>query len=378
MSIAFEIVGFSMYTFSNHRIRLTGGIITNILAACFLPTFQTILVAISAVIFSGTILVKSRDPLKYLFNISQIGLSAGLAAVLFKSIATGKVYIDIWFVLLASALYIFLNTFFVSIVYMLTFQQTLTNSLSITLKGPSAGALMIVPVILSSYILYYLLDVKAIGLIFIIFLAGQLGNYFRAEYEESRLENLKLLVKSLEMKDSYTRGHSERAATLAYKIAKKLGLAETNCQRIKDACLLHDVGKIGIPDYILNKPDKLTSEEYQIIKTHPVKSEELLETVARFRKKEAKWVRHHHEHWDGFGYPDGLKGEQIPIESRIIAAADIYEALTSDRPYRKAYSKEEALKLIQEVAGTVLDPKVAKVLIEVVIEDPCENEKETK
>ncbi len=378
LGIGFDLIGFSTPTLNSNRVRLSGGIVVDILAACFLPVFQTILVAISAVIFSGIVLVKSRNPLKYMFNISQIGLSAGFAAILFKSVATGKIYIDIWLVLLVSAVYIFLNTFFVSIVYMLASNQTLTKSLSVTIKGPSAGAAMIVPVILSSYILYYILDLRAIPLVFIIFLAVQMGNYFRLEYEESRLENLKLLVKSLEMKDYYTSGHSERAATLAYKIAKRLGLSENTCQRIRNACLLHDVGKIGIPDYILNKPEKLTSEEFQVIKTHPVKSEELLKTVATFRKKEAKWVRHHHEQWDGLGYPDGLKGDEIPIESRIIAVADIYEALTSDRPYRKAYSLREALRMIEEMAGTVLDPVIAKTLIEVVNEDPSEIERETK
>ncbi len=378
MGLGFEIVGFSIFAFSKHKVRLTGGIIADVLAACFLPVSQTMLVAISAVVFSGLVLVRSRDPLKYLFNASQIGLSAGLAALLFQSLSIGKSYLDIWFVLLVSGLYIVLNTVFISIGYTLIANQTLTKSFSVSLKGPLTGTVMIIPVILSTYVLYYFLELKAIPLVFIIFLAVQLGNFFRTEYVQSRFENLKLLVKSLEMKDYYTSGHSERAAMLSYQIAKKLGLPESSCERIKDACLLHDVGKIGIPDYILNKPDKLTSEEFQIIKTHPIKSEELLKTVAKFKNKEARWVRYHHEQWDGNGYPDGLMTDKIPLESRIIAAADIYEALTSDRPYRKAYTRDDALKLIQEMAGTVLDPTVATALIKVISEGLFENGKETK
>ncbi|HOJ88883.1 MAG TPA: HD-GYP domain-containing protein, partial [Pseudothermotoga sp.] len=173
-------------------------------------------------------------------------------------------------------------------------------------------------------------------------------------------------VKSLELKDSYTSGHSERAAQLSYMIAKRLGLSEKICNRIKTACLLHDVGKIGVPDYILNKPEKLSDDEFKMIKSHSTKSEELLRTVSVFKNKEAKWVRHHHERWDGLGYPDGLKGEEIPLPSRIIAAADIYEALTSARPYREAFAKQDAIAMIKEMSGTVLDPKIAEILIEIV------------
>lgn len=103
-----------------------------------------------------------------------------------------------------------------------------------------------------------------------------------------------------------------------------------------------------------------------MIKTHSTKSEELLRTVSTFKTKEAKWVRHHHERWDGLGYPDGLKGEEIPLPSRIIAAADIYEALTSARPYREAFAKQDATAMIKEMSGTVLDPKIAEILIEIV------------
>jgi HD-GYP domain-containing protein (c-di-GMP phosphodiesterase class II) len=221
------------------------------------------------------------------------------------------------------------------------------------------------PLAAISYLLYELVGISAIPLVFAILTAIQVGNMFRNEYEQSKLDKLKLMVKSLEMRDSYTSGHSERAAELAYRIAKTLGLSEKLCERIKMACTLHDVGKIGIPDYILGKPEKLSDSEFEIIKTHPTKSEQLLKSVKGLRE-EAKWVRHHHERWDGLGYPDRLAKEQIPLPSRIIAIADIYEALTSDRPYRKAYSKEEALEMIKQMSGTVLDPRVVDAFLKVI------------
>ncbi|MGJ8455376.1 HD-GYP domain-containing protein [Pseudothermotoga sp. U03pept] len=366
LGFAFELVGFTISRLSNGVIRLTGGLVANILAATLIPTGQAILISSLTVITSGLLFVRNKDPYKYLFNISQIGLSTGIVSETFKILSTNSAARDMWVVLLVALLYMFLNSFFFTVVLSLSVPQSFGKTFLMTVRVPFIGAFLTLPIVVLGYVLYVYVGLVVIPVIFGAFLAIQLGNLYRSEYQQSKLENLKLLVKSLELKDSYTSGHSERAAQLSYMIAKRLGLPEKMCSRIKTACLLHDVGKIGVPDYILNKPEKLSNAEFEFIKSHSTKSEELLKTVSIFKSKEAKWVRHHHERWDGLGYPDGLKGEEIPLPSRIIAAADIYEALTSARPYREAFGKAQAIEIINEMAGTVLDPQIAQILIQIV------------
>lgn len=367
LGCAFEFVGFTVSKLGGGVIRLTGGLVVNILVATSLSTAQAVFISSITVFLSGMIFVKTKDIYKYLFNISQIGLSTGIVSEIFKALSSGSIAKDMWVVALLGLLYMFLNSFFFTIVLSLSIPQSFRKTFLLTVKVPLVSAFLTLPIVVLGYVLYAYMGLSVVPILFGMFLAVQLGNVYRSEYFQSKLENLTLLVKSLELKDSYTSGHSERAAQLSYIIAKKLGLSEKLCSRIKTACLLHDVGKIGVPDYILNKPEKLSDEEFRMIKSHSTKSEELLRTISSFKTKEAKWVRHHHERWDGFGYPDGLKGEEIPLPSRIIAAADIYEALTSSRPYREAYNKQEAIKMIKEMSGTVLDPKIAEILIEIVM-----------
>ncbi|WP_051962896.1 HD domain-containing phosphohydrolase [Mesoaciditoga lauensis] len=171
-----------------------------------------------------------------------------------------------------------------------------------------------------------------------------------------------VLVKALEKYNVYTKGHSERVAECSRNIAKMMGMDEEAQRKIHQAGLLHDVGKIFVPLEILNKNGKLTSEEYNEIKKHPIIGAELIEEGAQL-KNISKIVRHHHERWDGKGYPDGLKGEEIPLESRIMAVCDTFDAMTSDRPYRKALSEEMALEEIEKNAGKQFDPAVVEVFL---------------
>ncbi|WP_022669664.1 HD domain-containing phosphohydrolase [Hippea alviniae] len=165
-----------------------------------------------------------------------------------------------------------------------------------------------------------------------------------SETEEGLIE---AFVSATEAKDVYTKGHSEHVAVYSKIIAKKLGLDIHQQEMIYNAGLLHDIGKIGIPDMILLKPTDLTPFEYEIIKYHPIISYEIIKNVPKFRSI-ATCIRHHHEKMDGSGYPDGLKGDQIELGARILAIADIFDALTTDRPYRKGLSPEEAIKILKE------------------------------
>ncbi len=173
---------------------------------------------------------------------------------------------------------------------------------------------------------------------------------------------MKSLVAALEAKDDYTHGHSERVYELSICIARKLNLSSEDLQIMTWSALLHDVGKIGIDETILRKPGRLTAEEYEIIKTHPTLGASLLEPIEQLGMI-VPGIRHHHERFDGKGYPDGLAGEEIPLLGRIIAVADTYDAIVSTRPYRSPRTEEDALEIIRDGAGTQFDPELAEIFL---------------
>jgi len=187
----------------------------------------------------------------------------------------------------------------------------------------------------------------------------------------SELENLffgsiRTLVAAIDAKDRYTHGHSERVTTFALKMAKGMDLAEEEREQIQLAGLLHDVGKIGVPEAVLNKPGDLTEDEWAAVKRHPVDGAEIIANIhAKNIDRISAAVRHHHERWDGSGYPDGLKEEQAPLASRVLAVADSFDAMTSDRPYRKGFSADQAAEVVAECAGTQFDPTIAGVFLRI-------------
>jgi diguanylate cyclase (GGDEF)-like protein len=171
------------------------------------------------------------------------------------------------------------------------------------------------------------------------------------------------LARAVDAKDSYTRSHCQTVSQLCGLIGAQLGLDAGRLTRLRLAGLLHDVGKIGVPDAILNKPAKLTDDEYEHMKRHALLGYDIVQ--AADMELEARWVRHHHERFDGGGYPDGLAGEDIPLESRVILVADAFEAMTSDRPYRLAPGQSFAVRELGRHAGTQFDPAVVEALTRV-------------
>jgi HD-GYP domain-containing protein (c-di-GMP phosphodiesterase class II) len=169
----------------------------------------------------------------------------------------------------------------------------------------------------------------------------------------------------LDTRDHYTAVHSTEVAVLAIEIGREMGMSQGELEQIDIAARVHDIGKVAIPDSILLKAGPLSDAEWKVMKTHPVVSAQLIEGLEIYSSV-ADAVRHEHERWDGSGYPDGLRGEQIPLLSRVIAAADIYNALSTDRPYRKAFTYEETIRMIGEMRGTDIDPLVADALLLVV------------
>lgn len=173
---------------------------------------------------------------------------------------------------------------------------------------------------------------------------------------------------ALDLRDNETEGHSQRVTEMAIKLARLLGINNGRLEQIRRGAILHDIGKMGVPDYILLKPGKLTDEEFEIIKKHPVFSYEML-TKIPFLRPAVDIPYCHHENWDGSGYPQGLQGEQIPYAARMFAMIDVYDALTSDRPYRKAWTKEAAQAYIQEQSGIKFDPQLVPYFMEMIEND---------
>jgi HD-GYP domain-containing protein (c-di-GMP phosphodiesterase class II) len=183
------------------------------------------------------------------------------------------------------------------------------------------------------------------------------------QLEKTNQELLELMVAAIEARDPYTSGHSRRVAENARLISRALGLREREIDRIVVAALLHDVGKIHeVFGALLSKPGKLTAEEHAVMRTHPIKSEELARNVSSL-KDILPAIRHHHENWDGSGYPDGLFGSAIPLASRIIMFADTIDAMTTDRPYRAALDEKAVRAELERHRGKQFDPKLYDTLI---------------
>jgi HD-GYP domain-containing protein (c-di-GMP phosphodiesterase class II) len=197
--------------------------------------------------------------------------------------------------------------------------------------------------------------------------AGFLGTFLEnvALYDDQVqlfMGTLQALTGAIDAKDRYTCGHSERVSLVSWQLAEAAGLSTQDAERVRIAGLVHDVGKIGVPDAVLTKPGKLTDEEYGAIKLHPEIGHRILLPVPQL-KDVLPGVLHHHERWDGRGYPHRISGEEIPLMARIIAVADTFDAMSSDRSYRKRLGREQVLAEIARSGGTQLDPRLAMLMV---------------
>lgn len=182
------------------------------------------------------------------------------------------------------------------------------------------------------------------------------------ELQNVALDTVKSLAMTIDQKDHYTSCHSENVACYAEAIAREMNLSEEEIQKIEQAAQLHDIGKIGVRDYILSKPGKLTPEEWEEVKTHTLKGAEILKPL-EFLNGIVEVVKQHHERPNGKGYPQGLKKEEIVIGARIMAVADSFDAMTSERPYRPAFSRQKAIDEIKDLAGVMYDPEVVNAFL---------------
>jgi putative nucleotidyltransferase with HDIG domain len=185
---------------------------------------------------------------------------------------------------------------------------------------------------------------------------AQLYEVIRALY----IHTVEALASAIDAKDPYTFGHSNRVARFSMVICEELGMSRKEVRQVELAAILHDIGKIGTPESILQKPGKLTPEEILIIREHPVKGALILSNISELRDV-ITWIRHHHEWYDGNGYPDRIAGDEIPLQARVIAVADCFDAMTSDRPYRKGMTADVAIGKMEECSGSQFDPHILRV-----------------
>jgi putative nucleotidyltransferase with HDIG domain len=302
------------------------------------------------------------------FNVGQLVISVTTAALVLKALGgTPPPYTTIWhFVPLsfafitytivnksAVALIVYL-TEKISFVYQLKFylRHLLTQLLSIGILG------ILIAVLYPLSPWYILLMLSPLTVV-----QASIRGYARLRQQAQQA--FERIARVVGERDPYTGEHSTEVAKLAERLARALRLPEEETEQVAAAARVHDLGKIAVPDRILLKPTKLSPEEWAIMTRHPVTSAELLQGLEIYEGV-LDIVKHEHEHWDGSGYPDGLAGKKIPLGARILAVADVWSALTSDRPYRKAYSKEEARRILQEMKGKELDPQLVDEFLKLV------------
>jgi putative nucleotidyltransferase with HDIG domain len=182
------------------------------------------------------------------------------------------------------------------------------------------------------------------------------------ENKELFINSIRALAQAIDAKDPYTRGHSERVAAYAETIAAEMGLPADEVEKVKLSGLLHDVGKIGVDDRIIRKPTALTEEEFELMKTHPVKGAAIMSAIPQLSDV-IPGMKYHHEKWQGGGYPFGLKGEEIPLQARIVTVADTFDAMTTTRPYQKAMEIQFVVDRIRQFAPSRFDPRIVEAFL---------------
>ena len=307
---------------------------------------------------------ESTGPLyKKVFNAAQFVVSVATAHWAMSIFTTPTsilgVQAIVYYVSLA-AIYLIVNVTIVAIALPLIYNKSPNKIWLSNLKWalPNFGALVPLGFLLA--LLYKNWGAGGILLLFIPLLMCRHSFQLYIDLRDNYLSTVGALIQALEAKDTYTSGHSERVEKLSVAMAEELKMNEEAVQAIKYAAVLHDVGKIGVSEAILNKEGKLLDSEWNAIRNHPVMGQNIIKGI-KFLSATEDVVRHHHERYDGKGYPDGVKGKDIPLGARIIAVADTYDAITSDRSYRKGATHDIAIAEIKKVAGTQLDPEIVEV-----------------
>jgi len=303
---------------------------------------------------------------KTLFNASQYALSAGIAGIVYQGLGgvVGAANLSNYIVpaAICAISYFLINSNLFMIGFSLSEEVSILSVWEKQIRGAIVTYISLAPIGFIMALVYTSIGVWGIILFFFpLFLARRSFELY-TKMRKMYLETIRALAAAIDAKDPYTKGHSERVAETSVALAQELNLSGRDIENIEYTALLHDIGKIGIADSILGKKDSLTSQEFDKIKEHTIMGANIIEPID-FLKNSYWAIYHHHERYNGGGYPDGLKAKDIPLCARIIGVADAYDAMGSDRPYRKKLSKEKILKEFTEQSGKQFDPQIVNALM---------------
>ena len=314
-------------------------------------------------------LIRRKSAIRVLFNTAQYMLAVGIGGWVYRVLGGSFGLASENFSFLFIPFVALVVTFFLVNHGSVALAVAFSSGVSVREAWGRVGGRALVNDLFSSTLaillvfLYVRLGLPGIAiLVFPLFLVRQLYQMNR-ELQDELEEKLELMVKAMEARDPYTSGHSRRVAEYALSIGREMKLSADALDGIKQAALLHDVGKI-YEEFapLLRKEGRLTPEERVVMRSHVVRSADLVSTAAKLRGSVEAMIRHHHENYDGTGYPDGIAGERIPIGARIIMIADTLDAMTTDRPYRRAMTFARAVEELQEYAGTQFDPNLVRLV----------------
>ncbi len=330
------------------------------------PALAMIITALGVII--AETIGKKVSLYKIIFDAAQYALTVGVAGLVYQY-AGGVIglqnFLKFIFPAALSALtYCFINLTLVTIVISLDQGSSISTVWRINFKENLPTYLAEAPLGFLMAIIYVQVGMWGILLFFLPLLLARRSFELYTKMRKIYLETMRALAAAIDAKDPYTKGHSERVTEMAIALAQELNLPEQQIEDLEYAALLHDIGKIGIDERILGKNGGLTSEEWEKIREHTLIGAKIIEPV-EFLKNSYQAIYYHHERYDGSGYPAGKKGEEIPLFARIIAVADAYDAMNSDRPYRKKLSEDEIIQELREQAGGQFDPEVAQALISI-------------
>lgn len=330
------------------------------------PALAMLITALGALI--AEIIEGKKSWYKIIFNSSQYALTAGIAGIIYKQVGgvVGAQNI-IKFILPASICafaYCVVNVTLFSIVIIFSQNKGIKTIWRMSIKEIIPSYIAEAPMGFLMAIVYMEVGIIGILLFFLPLLLARRSFELYTKMRKVYLDTIRALAAAIDAKDPYTKGHSERVSKNAVALAQEMNLPDREIENIEYSALLHDVGKIGIEDSILRKKDKLTDQEFKKIKEHTIMGANIIEPVD-FLKNSYKAIYHHHERYNGNGYPDGIKEEEIPLSAKIIAVADSYDAMGSDRPYRKKLSKDKIIKEIKEQSGKQFDPNVVKAFLSI-------------
>ena len=334
------------------------------------PPWMLILAVLIIVPVSEFFILK---PLRWraVFNTAQLVVCFGVAGIVYHALAGGTVAETGGPVIGAFGAMVIANFVLNTVIvvgFMAVRQKEPFAAIFARVVGPSSANLfydfLASPIALVAAILYQDLYIKGVILILLPLYLIRYSYISKLQLQQANSDLLRVLIMAIETRDPYTSGHSQRVSTLATSIAHDMGLSEGRVRKIERAALLHDIGKIdAVYAPIISKPHDLTSEERDLIRTHAARGADLLQSLSLLQADEVDAVRHHHERWDGAGYPSGLSAEGIPLAARIIMVSDAIDAMLSDRPYRPALTIQHTESELRRCSGAQFDPLIVDVIL---------------